>query len=165
MRIMAIDCGDARTGVAVSDESLTLTGDAWVVCGKSKAETARSIAYEAIRRGVFCIIVGHPKNMDGTVGASAEKSEHFAELLSSLIAETAQAELKAQGSHMAHSKQLVLETDLIKVKLWDERMTTMGANRVLSEVGKFGKKRKKTIDAVAASLILESYLAYLRRDI
>ena len=135
-RIMAVDYGDARTGVAVSDESATLAGDAWVIHNRRIDEVAQAVVTEALARGVFRIVVGYPKNMDGSIGPRAEKSEGFAESLRSLCE--------------------------IEVELWDERMTTMSANRVLTEVGKFGKKRKKTIDAVAASLILESYLVFLK---
>ena len=132
MRIMAVDYGDARTGIAVSDESGTLTGDAWVVHSKRENEVAQVIIEEATKRKVSRIVVGYPKNMDGSIGPRAEKSERFTELLRSLCD--------------------------IEIVLWDERMTTISAARVLTDVGKFGKKRKKTIDAVAASLILESYL-------
>jgi len=133
---MAIDYGDARTGIAVSDESATLTGDVWVVQSRKAKDVANAVVSEATKRGVGLIIVGYPKNMDGTIGTRAEKCDSFAGLLRSLCN--------------------------IEVKLWDERMTTISANRVLSDVGKFGKKRKATIDAVAASLILESYLGSLR---
>jgi len=132
---MAIDYGDARTGVAVSDESSTLVGDAWVIHNKREAEVAQTIVDEATTRGVSRIVVGYPKNMDGSIGPRAEKSERFAELLRSMCE--------------------------IEIVLWDERMTTISAQRVLTDVGKFGKKRKRTIDAVAASLILESFLRYL----
>ena len=132
MRVMAVDYGDARIGVAVSDASATLAGDAWVLNEKSAHEAARTISAEATARGVGVIVVGYPKNMNGTVGPRAEKSEQFAD------------RIRSQCS--------------INVVLWDERMTTLSANRILTETGKFGKKRKKTVDAVAASLILESYL-------
>jgi len=133
---MAIDYGDARTGLAVSDESLTLTGDAWVIHSKRMAEVAQTVVDEANARGVSRIVVGYPKNMDGSIGPRAEKSGQLAELLRFLCD--------------------------VEVLLWDERMTTVSAQRVLTDVGKFGKKRKKTIDAVAASLILESYLGSLK---
>jgi len=133
---MAVDYGDARTGIAVSDETASLVGDAWVVHSKRESEVAQTLIGEAEKRGVSRIVVGLPKNMDGTIGARAEKSERFAGLLRSLCD--------------------------IEIVMWDERMTTMSAHRVLTDVGKFGKKRKKTIDAVAASLILESYLGSLQ---
>ena len=129
---MAIDLGDARTGVAVSDETATLTGDAWVVNENRSQALCKSIVAEAEARGVSLIIVGYPKNMNGTVGPRAEKSELLAE------------------SIRKHSD--------IEVMLWDERMTTMFAERILISAGKRRKDRKNTIDAVAASLILESYL-------
>ena len=134
MRVMAIDYGDARTGVAVSDESATLAGEAWVIQEKDQKAVARTIATEAASRNIQVVVVGYPKNMNGSVGPRAEKSELLAELL---------------RSHCD-----------IEVVLWDERLTTMSAHRILTDTGRHGKKRKKTIDAVAASLILESYLAY-----
>jgi len=136
MRIMAIDYGDARTGVAVSDDSLTLAGDAWVIKSNSVKMVAQTIAEEAKKRNISRIIIGYPKNMDGTIGPRALKSEVLAERLQSICD--------------------------IEVDLWDERMTTISAHRILTEAGKFGKKRKKTIDAVAASLILENYLGFIR---
>ena len=135
MRIMAIDYGDARTGIAVSDESAALVGEAWVIHVKSQTTAAQTIAAEAVARGVGIIAVGYPRNMNGTVGPRAEKSERLAEMLKALCD--------------------------IEVSLWDERLTTMSAHRILSDAGRHGKKRKNTVDAVAAALILESYLDYL----
>jgi len=138
MRVMAVDYGDARTGVAVSDPSGTLTGDAWVIRSKSRADVMDSLASEASSRGVSVIVVGHPKNMDGSSGRRAALSEQLAE-------------------------QLRAKCDL-EVVMWDERMTTMSAGRILTDTGRFGKKRKNTIDAVAASLILESYLRSIYKN-
>jgi len=135
-KILAVDFGEARTGVAVSDATMTLVGDAWVIHCKNIEETAQKVAEEAASRGVYRIVVGFPKNMDGSIGPRAERSEAFAELLRSKY-----------------------DTEVV---LWDERMTTISAGRILKDAGKFGKKRKKTIDAVAASIILESYLGSLR---
>jgi len=132
MRVLAVDYGDVRTGIAVSDESASLAGEAWVIQGKNDKEVVRIIVSEAASRGVGTIVVGYPKNMDGSVGPRAEKSKLLAEYIRSLCD--------------------------FEVVLWDERMTTMSAHRILADTGKYGKKRKKTIDAVAASLILESYL-------
>ena len=136
MRIMAIDFGDARTGVSVSDLTLTLAGESWVIHSRNMQETATAIVDEAVKRGVSKIVVGYPKNMDGSIGPRAEKSERISEIIRSLCD--------------------------IEVMLWDERMTTMSAARILTDTGNFGKKRKSTIDAVAASLILENYLGSLR---
>ena len=136
MRIMAIDFGDARTGVSVSDLTLTLAGESWVIHSRNMQETAKTIVDEAVKRDVSKIVVGYPKNMDGSIGPRAEKSERISEIIRSLRD--------------------------IEVILWDERMTTMSAARILTDTGKFGKKRKNTIDAVAASLILENYLGSLR---
>jgi len=132
MRIMAIDYGDTRTGVAVSDISATLVGDAWVINCKKLNALAEIIINEAASRSVKRIIVGYPKNMDGSIGPRAKKCNTFAGLLRSL-------------------------SD-IETILWDERLTTVSAHKILDTTGKFGKKRKQTLDALAASIILESCL-------
>jgi len=138
---MAVDYGDARTGIAVSDISKTLVGEAFVIHSKIMKETSRQIADEAKKREVSCIIVGYPKNMDGSIGARAEKSEKLAELL--------------------RSDLTILDMQSVEIKLCDERLTTASAHKVLNDVGKYGKKRKQAVDAVAAALILEGYLPLL----
>jgi putative Holliday junction resolvase len=129
---MAVDYGDARTGVAVSDATGSIAGDAWTIAERGVNALARRVADEASRRGVSEIVVGFPKNMDGSEGARAALSREFAEILRG-----------ASG---------------LDVTLWDERLTTAGAHRILNEAGRRGKKRKLVVDAIAASLILESYL-------
>ena len=132
MRIMAIDYGDARTGIAVSDALGMLTGDAWTVNEPNTLKVADIIAAEAKARQAERIVVGYPRNMDGTAGVRAEKCAAFGELLR--------------------------EKTGLPVVMWDERRTTVDAHRILSDSGKRMKKHKKTVDAVAASLILEGYL-------
>ena len=132
MRIMAIDYGDARTGIAVSDALGMLTGDAWTVNEPNTLKVADIIAAEAKARQAERIVVGYPRNMDGTAGVRAEKCAAFGELLR--------------------------EKTGLPVVMWDERRTTVDAHRILSDIGKRMKKHKKTVDAVAASLILEGYL-------
>jgi len=141
MRVMAVDYGDARTGIAVSDESASLAGEAWVVEEKNMDTVVRIVASEAVARNAHVIVVGYPRNMNGSIGPRAEKSEHLADLLRSQC-----------------------DQCNIEVVLWDERMTTMSAHRILTDTGRHGKKRKKTVDAVAASLILESYLRYINQE-
>lgn len=132
MRIMAIDFGDARTGLAVSDFTGTLAGEAWTVEEWNAERLADKIAAAARERDVGTLVLGYPKNMDGTLGPRAEKCAEFAETLK--------------------------EKTGLAVVLWDERRTTVDAHRILSENDRHGKKRKKKIDAVAAALILEGYL-------
>lgn len=136
MRIMAIDYGDVRTGVTVSDMQGILAGEAWVLKEWDTERLASRIADEAKMRNVERLVLGYPKNMDGTKGLRAEKSEEFAVLLR--------------------------EKSGLEVILWDERRTTVDAHRILSEANRRGKKRKETVDAVAATLILEGYLNSLK---
>ena len=136
MRIMGIDFGDARTGIAVSDEMNILVGDAWTLSQRSPELVAEAIAAEAARRGVQRLVLGLPKNMDGSEGPRAEKCREFAELLGT-------------------------KTDL-PIVMWDERRSSIEAHAILHANGKKEKKHRKTVDAVAASLILEAYLGTLK---
>ena len=132
MRIMAIDLGDARTGLAVSDPTGTICGEAWTVEEWNMERLSETICTEAVARQVGQLVLGLPKNMDGTEGPRAEKSRAFSELLRK-------------------------NTD-IPVAFWDERRSSVEAHQILHANGKREKKHRKTVDAVAASLILEGYL-------
>ena len=132
MRIMAIDYGDARIGLAVSDLLGTITGEAWTLNEWNMERAARTIAEECKNRDVAELVLGLPKNMDGTEGPRAEKSRQFAALL------------EADGAP--------------RVILWDERRTSIDAHRILHDQGLKMKKHRQKVDAVAASLILEGYL-------
>ena len=134
MRIMAIDYGDAHTGIAISDPTGFLAGFTTTINAYRPEVVAEQIAALAKEHGVEELVLGYPKNMDGSLGPRAEKAEAMAELL------------KAATS--------------LPVVLWDERRTTIDAHQILMGSGKNAKKRKKVVDAVAASLILEGYLTY-----
>lgn len=138
MRIMAIDYGDARTGVAVSDAAGLLTGYTAVIQGRAPEQVAEEIARTAAERQVDELVMGFPRNMDGTEGPRAERYRSFA--------------------------ALVEETAGMPVRLWDERRTTIEAHQILHASGKKMKAHKKNVDAVAASLILEGYLAWRARN-
>ena len=135
-RIMAVDFGDARTGIAVSDLLCSIVGTTTVIHSRNKEKTAEQIRQLAAEKEVGQIVVGLPKNMDGTEGPRAELCREFAKLLEEVT-----------GLPVAH---------------WDERRTTVEAHNILSDHNYHGKKRKNTVDAVAASLILEGYLAYIK---
>ena len=136
MRIMAIDYGDAHTGIAISDPTGFLAGFTTTIDAYRPEVVVQRITELARQHGAEELVLGHPKNMDGTLGPRAEKAEAMAELLK-----------EATG---------------LPVILWDERRTTIDAHQILMAGGKNAKKRKKVVDAVAASLILEGYLTYKR---
>ena len=135
MRIMAIDYGDARTGIAVSDALGMIAGETFTIPQWNAEELAKTIVAEAKARDVGTLVLGLPKNMDGTEGPRAEKARVFAQLLKDLGAPP--------------------------VIMWDERRTTVDAHRILHANGKKEKKHKNVVDAVAAALILEAYLGTL----
>ena len=136
MKVMALDYGDARTGVAFSDSLGLLAGETAVLPSWNHAMLLEEVEHLARSRGADTVVLGLPRNMDGSEGPRAEKSRAFA------------AELEALG---------------LKVVFVDERRTTVEAHGILSEAGKKGKKRKERVDAVAATLILETYLNGLHR--
>ena len=136
MKIIAVDFGDARTGLAACDPTEFLASPLGVIKEKSMAATAGKVAEASQKEGAGMIVIGLPKNMDGTEGPRAQKCRKFAGLVREMVS--------------------------VPVELWDERQTTITAAGILSENGTFGKKRKQTIDAVAAVVILESYMAHRR---
>ena len=138
MKIMAIDYGDAHTGVAISDRTLTLCGFSTVVTAYRPEAVIERLQSLIAEHEVTELVLGHPLNMDGTRGPRAEKAEGFAEQLR-----------QATG---------------LPVTLWDERRTTVEAHNIMQANGKRAKERKKTVDAVAASLMLEGYLTYKKRN-
>ena len=137
-RIIAIDYGDARTGVAVSDLTGTLAGEALTIQEWNAEKLAQRLAFFARERDAEKFVLGLPKNMDGTEGPRAEKARQF--------------------------KALLEEASGLPVILWDERRSTVEAHAILFHNGKNGKQRKKTVDAVAASLMLEGYLTRKRLE-
>ena len=136
MRIMAIDYGDARTGLAVSDPTGLICGEAWTIQEWNMERAAQRICDEAKARGVERFVLGLPRNMDGSEGPRAELSRRLAGLLS--------------------------ERCDIPVTLWDERRSSIEAHAILHAAGKKERAHRRTVDAVAASLILEGYLGSLR---
>ena len=134
MRIMAIDYGDAHTGIAISDPTGFLAGFTTTINAYHPEVVAEQIAALAKEHGVEELVLGHPINMDGTRGPRSEKAQAM--------------------------KVLLEDTTSLPVVLWDERRTTIDAHQILMGSGKNAKNRKKVVDAVAASLILEGYLTY-----
>jgi putative Holliday junction resolvase len=134
MKIMSVDYGDARTGIAACDREERLASPVCVIAEKAFTKTAEKTAAKARELGAELIVVGCPRNMNGTSGPRAEKSQMFADKLRAL-------------------------TD-VPVELWDERCTTMSAAVYLNITDTRGAKRRGVIDAEAASIILEDYLSY-----
>ena len=137
MKVMGIDYGDARTGIAISDLLCSIVGSTTVIHSRNADKTIEAIKALIAENQVGEIVMGLPRNMNGTEGPRAELCREFAARLE--------------------------EETCLPVKLWDERRTTVEAHNILSAHNYHGKKRKNTVDAVAASLILEGYLAFRGR--
>lgn len=134
MKILAVDYGDARTGLAISDASELLATPLPQIEEKSMNKAAAAILEAARAQNAEMIVMGLPRNMDGTEGSRAQKTRKMA---------------------------AILERDgQLPVRFCDERRTTVTAAAQLSEVGTFGKKRKEILDSVSAAVILESFLAW-----
>lgn len=132
MRTLGIDHGERRVGLALSDEDGRIAHPHATIARKDPRALIEAIAALVREEGVEAIVVGLPLSLDGREGASARRARRFAELLG-----------KATG---------------IEVVLWDERMTTLAAERVLGEAGVRKREQKGVVDRVAASLLLQSYL-------
>ena len=137
MRIMGIDYGDARTGIAISDLLCSIVGSTCVVPSRNRDKAVADIVKLCKDNMVGEIVVGLPQNMDGSEGPRAQLCREFAEVLK-----------EATG---------------LPIAMWDERRTTVEAHNILSQHNYHGQKRKNTVDAVAASLILEGYLAFRKK--
>ena len=136
MRIMAIDYGDAHTGVAISDLTGLLAGYTTTIHTRRQEEVLSRLGELIQEYGVEELVLGYPKNMDGTLGPRAEKAKAL--------------------------EQVLQERFALPVTLWDERRTTIDAHNILQSAGKNAKKRKTVVDRVAAALILEGYLTFRR---
>lgn len=136
MIILAVDLGVARTGLAICDANEVLSSPAGVLAERDREKLARTVAREALSRCAEGIVIGLPRNMDGSEGESAKNARAFAERLKEIVR--------------------------IPVAMQDERGTTITAHSYLDETGTYGKKRKAVVDAVAATVILDDFLAYRR---
>lgn len=134
MVIMSVDFGDTRTGIAICDKNEMLASPVCVITERDFGECAKKVSAKALELKADSVVVGYPKNMNGTIGERAEKCESFS--------------------------KLVQEYSQLPVTLWDERSTTVTAHQYLNQTNTRGKKRKAVVDAVASTIILETYLEY-----
>ena len=135
MKILAVDFGDARTGLACCDPTQTLASPIGCIKERNFRKTAEAVAQAAEQTGCGTIVVGHPKNMDGSEGQRAQKCADFAAELQKMVP--------------------------CPVVLYDERCTTMEAAHLMDAAGTFGRRRKEQIDEASAAIILEDYLRSL----
>lgn len=138
MKILAVDLGKARTGLAVCDEGEILASPVAVITQYNREKLAQEVAAKARELAVGELVVGLPRNMDGSEGESAQGAREFAAVLGELTG--------------------------LPVVLRDERLTTVTAHGYLNDTNTRGKKRKAVVDAVAAVVILEEYLSFRRRQ-
>ena len=135
---MAVDFGDSRTGLAVCGKSELIASPIGVIAEKDFDKCLEKTAEAAKENKAEMIVVGYPKNMNNTIGERAEKCRLFAEKLGEMTG--------------------------CPVELWDERCTTVSAHNYMNVTNTRGKKRKAVVDAVAATIILESYLGYRKNN-
>ena len=138
MKLLAVDLGKARTGLAVCDEGEILASPVAVITQYNREKLAQEVAAKARELAVGELVVGLPRNMDGSEGESAQGAREFAAVLGELTG--------------------------LPVVLRDERLTTVTAHGYLNDTNTRGKKRKAVVDAVAAVVILEEYLSFRRQQ-
>lgn len=137
MRILGIDLGDARTGIAMTDNFGKMASGFGVLKESGLKKTAAAVADLAVKYDITEIALGNPLNMDGTEGDRSEKAKAFAALLKG---------------------QLGARNIEAKITLVDERCTTIEANEILTKTGNSVKEKREKIDMVAAEIILRSYI-------
>ena len=138
-RILGVDYGDVRTGLALSDENRFLASGLYTIKEGGMRATAKKVAAVAEERGAGIIVIGLPKNMDGSEGASADKIRAFADLLRPMTAAA--------------------------IVFLDERVSTMAAHRILNMTDTRGQKRKDVVDTLSAEIILQNYLDSLKNSV
>lgn len=138
MIIMSVDYGDVRTGIAVCDKKEMLASPCCVISERYEPKLIDKISELVPQIKPELIVVGLPRNMDGSYGERAKKCTGFADLLSEKL--------------------------MIKTVLWDERLSTVSAYRALDEANYYGKKRGEVIDSVAATTILQDYLNFRKNN-
>jgi putative Holliday junction resolvase len=143
MRYLALDVGERRVGVAVSDETGLFARPLTVITRKSKAEDFDRIARLACEQGIGWLIIGQPLNADGSAGPQVRRVERYAEALAQ--------NLRDRGLELT-------------ISFWDEYLSTQRAQQVMLAAGRKAKTRKTQIDAVAAAVILQDYLEAKRVD-
>lgn len=136
MVIMAVDLGEVRTGIAYSDEGQLFAFPKTVITERNREKLLQQVAQTAKELKAGRIVVGLPRNMNGSAGFKAQECTEFAQKLGVLSG--------------------------VECILWDERCTTVIAHRALNATNTRGKKRRAVVDAVAATLILENYLQFLK---
>lgn len=139
MKILSVDLGKARTGLAVCDEHEVLASPVGVISEWNREKLLKKVAEETEKQSAGEVVVGLPRNMDGSEGESAVAARSFAEKLQNLVA--------------------------VPVVLQDERGTTVTAHRYLNDTDTRGRKRKSVVDAVAATIILQDRLAYRKNHL
>jgi len=146
MRSLGLDVGDRRTGVAISDPEGILALPLAVIDSRDEETTIADILKFVQQYQVERIIVGLPRSMNGDIGEQANKVTAFTERLRNVIATL--NEVKGKQSHLTR----------VSIQLWDERLSTVAANRLMTEAGVKRNKRKSQRDAVAAAFILQGFL-------
>ncbi|MEG2082553.1 MAG: Holliday junction resolvase RuvX [Oscillospiraceae bacterium] len=138
MKIMGVDYGESRTGIALSDVTEFLASPVCIIKEKNTLKAIEKVAEKAVELKAEMIVIGHPLNMDGSRGERAQKCTFVRDEVEKLVD--------------------------VPVVMWDERATTKTALNILSDNGTYGKKRKDVLDAVAATVILENFLQYRKND-
>ena len=135
---MSVDLGKARTGIAVCDNSESFAFPKTVITEYNTEKLIEKIANLSQELNADLIVVGYPKNMDGSIGERAQECQEI-------------------------GKKIGVKTNK-EIIMWDERCTTVSAHTALNYTDTKGKKRKNVVDAVAAVIILEDYLAYRKNQ-
>jgi len=166
MRTLGLDIGDKKTGVAISDPEGILAIPLTVIERRSREDVITEVIKLVERYQVECIVVGLPYSLNGHLTQQSKKVEAFIEKLQSVIAvsQSPEPKLRAEGVAISEGEAKQSRLSGVNIEIWDERLSTVVAEKLMAEAGTRKDKRKQHQDALAAAIILQGFLDSLNKD-
>jgi putative Holliday junction resolvase len=165
MRSLGLDIGDRKTGVAISDPGGVLATPLTVIERRNQEDVIADIIKLVEQYKVECIVVGLPYSLEGHLTQQAMKVKDFTEKLQSVIASRSpEPKLRAEGVAISEGAAKQSRLTGVNIQMWDERLSSVAAERLMIEAGTRKNKRKQHQDALAAAIILQGFLDSLNND-
>jgi len=166
MRTLGLDIGDKKTGVAISDPEGILAIPLTVIERRSQEDVITEVIKLVERYQVECVVVGLPYSLNGHLTQQSKKVEAFIEKLQGVLAvsQSPEPKLRAEGVAISEGAAKQSHRSGVSIQIWDERLSTVVAEKLMAEAGTRKDKRKQHQDALAAAIILQGFLDSLNKD-